>query len=69
MSKSNQMFQEEQERIATDFGTQLNAEYLEIQKAHSRQIETLNEIFEAWGEIFGTIQKLKSNSENEDQNI
>ena len=69
MSKSSQMFQEEREKVAANFGEQLDAEYREIEKAHANQKQMLNEIFEAWGEIFGTIQKTKSNSENEDKNF
>lgn len=63
------MFQEEREKDAANFGEHLDAEHREMQKAHLSQKQVLNEIFESWGEIFGTVQKSKSNSENENKNL
>jgi len=68
MSKSKQMFQEEQEKQPVNLEQFLDAEYQEIERTHNRQKEVLNEIFEAWGEIFGA-KRIKSNQPNEDENF
>jgi|TARA_B100000767_G_scaffold55834_1_gene51365 hypothetical protein len=67
MSKSNQMFQEEREKEPTNLAEYLDAQYQEIEEVHVKQKQVLNEIFEAWGEIFGAknvSQKIESNDEN-----
>ena len=68
MSKSKEMFQEEQEKRAISLEAFLDAEYQEIEHTHIKQKQVLNEIFEAWGEIFGA-KRIKSNQENEDENF
>lgn len=62
------MFQEEQEKQPVNLEQFLDAEYQEIERTHNRQKEVLNEIFEAWGEIFGA-KRIKSNQPNEDENF
>ncbi len=62
------MFQEEQEKQPVNLEQFLDAEYQEIERTHNRQKEVLNEIFEAWGEIFGA-KRIKSNQPNEDKNF
>lgn len=62
------MFQEEREKEPISLDEFLDAEYQEIERVHIKQKQVLNEIFVAWGEIFGTT-KIKSNSNNEDNNF
>ena len=62
------MFQEEQEKQPVNLEQFLDAEYQEMERTHNRQKEVLNEIFEAWGEIFGA-KRIKSNQSNEDENF
>ena len=47
------MFQEEREKEPINLEQFLDAEYQQIQEVHIKQKQVLNDIFEAWGEIFG----------------
>lgn len=64
MSKSKEMFQEEREKESQNFGDFLDDEYQQIESTHIQQKQVLNEIFEAWAEIFSGSSKdnLKSKS-------
>ncbi len=53
MSKMKEIFQEERE-LSSHQDEFLDAEWeQEVVSTHNRQRQMLNEIFEAWGEIFG----------------
>lgn len=61
------MFQEEREKEPTNLDQYLDAQYKEIEEVHVKQKQVLNEIFEAWGEIFGAknvSQKIESKDED-----
>ncbi len=64
MSKSKEMFQEEREKESQSFRDFLDDEYQQIESTHIQQKQVLNEIFEAWAEIFSGRSKdnLKSKS-------
>lgn len=64
------MFQEEREKEPINLEQFLDAEYQQIQEVHIKQKQVLNDIFEAWGEIFGAkdISK-KIESRDEDNNF
>jgi hypothetical protein len=67
MSKMKQVFQEEREANVDQDGL-LDAEWEQIKSVHESQRQMLNQIFEAWGEIFG-VKDIKSKSNNEDENF
>ena len=61
------MFQEEREKEPANLEQFLDAEYQEIERTHIKQKQVLNDIFEAWGEIFGAkdiSQKIESRDED-----
>ena len=47
--------------------TEIREQEVQQQEYHEQQRQMLNEIFEAWGEIFGAkdVTKIKSNDEDE----
>tara|TARA_R100000935_G_scaffold58069_1_gene93751 strand:- start:1462 stop:1671 length:210 start_codon:yes stop_codon:yes gene_type:complete len=65
MSKVKQLLEEEQAKAPISLEQHLDICYQESLMAAEQSKGTLNEIFEAWGEIFGTkkITKIKSNDE------
>ena len=68
MSKMKEIFQQERE-LSSHQDEFLDAEWeQEVVSTHNRQRQMLNEIFEAWGEIFG-VKDVKSKSNNEDENF
>ena len=68
MSKMKEIFQEERE-LSSHQDEFLDAEWeQEVVSTHNRQRQMLNEIFEAWGEIYGVKRVTKSN-ENESKDI
>lgn len=68
MSKMKEVFQNERE-LSSHQDEFLDAEWeMQIRSTHEQQKRVLNEIFEAWGEIFG-VKEIKSKSNNEDENF
>jgi|TARA_S200002703_G_C3624596_1_gene191796 hypothetical protein len=67
MSKSKKVFTEVREREVLQEELMQTYEAREIESVSVSQRQVLNEIFEAWGEIFG-VKDVKSNS-NEDENF
>jgi hypothetical protein len=67
MSKSKKVFTEIREREVLQEELMQTYEAKEIESVSASQRQVLNEIFEAWGEIFG-VQDVKSKS-NEDENF
>jgi len=67
MSKSKKVFTEIREREVLQEELMQTYEAKEIESVSASQREVLNEIFEAWGEIFG-VKDVKSKS-NEDENF
>ncbi len=67
MSKSKKVFTEIREREVLQEELMQTYEAREIESVSASQRQVLNEIFEAWGEIFG-VQDVKSKS-NEDENF
>ncbi len=67
MSKSKKVFTEIREREVLQEELMQTYEAREIESGSASQRQVLNEIFEAWGEIFG-VQDVKSKS-NEDENF
>jgi hypothetical protein len=67
MSKSKKVFTEVREREVLQEELMQTYEAKEIESVSASQRQVLNEIFEAWGEIFG-VQDVKSKS-NEDENF
>ena len=67
MSKSKKVFTEIREREVLQEELMQTYEAKEIESVSASQHEVLNEIFEAWGEIFG-VKDVKSKS-NEDENF
>ena len=67
MSKSKKVFTEVREREVLQEELMQTYEAREIESVSASQRQVLNEIFEAWGEIFG-VQDVKSKS-NEDENF
>ncbi len=67
MSKMKQVFQEEREKESQNFGDYLDDTYQQAQYSNEKTKQVLNDIFEAWGEIFGAkdVTKIKSNDEDE----
>ena len=67
MSKSKKVFTEVREREVLQEELMQTYEARGIESVSVSQRQVLNEIFEAWGEIFG-VKDVKSNS-NEDENF
>jgi hypothetical protein len=67
MSKSKKVFTEIREREVLQEELMQTYEAKEIESVSASQRQVLNEIFEAWGEIFG-VKDVKSKS-NEDENF
>ena len=67
VSKSKKVFTEVREREVLQEELMQTYEAREIESVSVSQRQVLNEIFEAWGEIFG-VKDVKSNS-NEDENF
>tara|TARA_R110000803_G_scaffold189589_1_gene252089 strand:+ start:890 stop:1108 length:219 start_codon:yes stop_codon:yes gene_type:complete len=72
MGKSKEMFNRERERQSETLASFIDDEYQEAEYYHSQQRLVLNDIFTAWGEIFGEARTTKFNlskSKNEKRNI
>jgi len=67
MSKSKEMFIEQREEDSQTLGDFLDDTYRVAEYQSQQNSEVLNEIFEAWGEIFGA-RRVKSKS-SEDENF
>jgi hypothetical protein len=69
MSKMKQVFQEEREKESQTLGDYLDDTYQQAEYSNEKTKQVLNDIFEAWGEIFGVknvSQKIQSNDEDQD---
>ena len=72
MGKSKEMFNRERERQSETLASFIDDEYQAAEYHHKQQRLVLNEIFTAWGEIFGAAKETKFNlskSKNEKRNI
>lgn len=72
MGKSKEMFNRERERQSETLASFIDDEYQAAEYHHKQQRLVLNEIFTAWGEIFGGAKETKFNlskSKNEKRNI
>ena len=72
MGKSKEMFNREREQKSETLASFIDDEYQEAEYYHNQQRLVLNEIFTAWGEIFGGAEETKFNlskSKNEKRNI
>lgn len=72
MGKSKEMFNRERERQSETLASFIDDEYQAAEYHHNQQRLVLNEIFTAWGEIFGDTKKTNFNlskSKNEKRNI
>ncbi len=71
MSKMKQVFQEEREKESKTLGDYLDDTYQQAEYSNEKTKQVLNDIIEAWGEIFGVknvSQKIQSNDEDQDFN-
>jgi hypothetical protein len=71
MGKSKEMFNREREQTKT-LASFIDDEYQEAEYHHAQQRIVLNDIFTAWGEVFGKSNTTKFNlskSKNEKRNI
>ena len=72
MGKSKEMFNREREQKSETLASFIDDEYQVAEYYHNQQRLVLNEIFTAWGEIFGGAEETKFNlskSKNENRNI
>jgi hypothetical protein len=72
MGKSKEMFNREREQKSETLASFIDDEYQVAEYYHNQQRLVLNEIFTAWGEIFGGAEETKFNlskSKNEKRNI
>jgi hypothetical protein len=67
MSKMKEVFTEERERESQSLGDFIDDTYQEGKYSADQTRRVLNDIFEAWGEIFGVqdVTKIKSNDKAE----
>jgi|TARA_R110001592_G_scaffold96492_2_gene277089 hypothetical protein len=71
MGKSKEVFNRERERQSETLASFIDDEYQAAEYHHNQQRLVLNEIFTAWGDIFG-VKETKFNltkSKNEKRNI
>ena len=61
MGKSKEMFNREREQKSETLASFIDDEYQEAEYYHNQQRLVLNEIFTAWGEIFGGAEETKFN--------
>ncbi len=83
MGKSKEMFNREREQQSETLASFIDDEYQIAEYHHNQQRLVLNEIFKAWGEIFGGTEEsafnlsksketkfnLSKNKSNEERNI
>ena len=72
MGKSKELFNREREQESKTLASFIDDEYQEAVYHHAQQRIVLNDIFTAWGEVFGKANTTKFNlskSKNEKRNI